>query len=176
MTTSFSNVEKLSLDHDLSDFDCGQPSLDDWLRLYALMNQRADAAQTYLVTQARRVAGYYALAAGSVQPTEAPPRVAKGLARHPIPVVIVARLAVDRSFQGRGLGAVLLRDALIRAEAGAQIIGARALLVNAKDETARGFYERFDFEPSPIDPLQLFLPMKDIRAALRREAEPTSGW
>jgi GNAT superfamily N-acetyltransferase len=91
-------------------------------------------------------------------------------------VVIVARLAVDRSFQGRGLGAVLLRDALIRAEAGAQIIGARALLVNAKDETARGFYERFDFEPSPIDPLQLFLPMKDIRAALRREAEPTSGW
>lgn len=168
MTTGFSNVEKLSPEHDPSGFDCGQPSLDLWLRLYALTNQRADAAQTYVVTQAGKVVAYYALAAGGVQPADAPTRVAKGMARHPIPVVILARLAVDRSFQGRGLGALLLRDALIRAEAGAQIIGARALLVNAKDDTARAFYERFDFEPSPIDPLQLFLPMKDIRAALRR--------
>ena len=165
MTTGFSDIEKLS--PDLSDFDSGQQSLDEWLRQYALTNQRADAAQTYVVTHAGRLAGYYALAAGSVRPAEAPPRVAKGLARHPIPVVILARLAIDRRFQGRGLGALLLHDALIRAEAGAQIIGARALLVNAKDETARAFYERFDFEPSPIDPFQLFLPMKDIRAALR---------
>jgi GNAT superfamily N-acetyltransferase len=133
-----------------------------------MTNQRADAAQTYVVTKAGRVVAYYALAAGAVLPAEAPPRVAKGLARHPIPIIVLARLAVDLSFQRRGLGALLLRDALIRAEAGAQIIGARALLVNANDETARAFYERFDFESSPIDPWQLFLPVKDIRAALRR--------
>jgi GNAT superfamily N-acetyltransferase len=168
LTTGFSNVEKLSPGHDLSGFDCGQPSLDAWLRLYALTNQRADAAQTYVVTKAGNVVAYYALAAGGVQTADAPTRVAKGMARHPIPVVILARLAVDRSCQGKGLGALMLRDALKRAEAGAKIIGARALLVNAKDETARAFYEHFDFEPSPIDPLQLFLPMKDIRAALRR--------
>jgi GNAT superfamily N-acetyltransferase len=171
LTGGFSDVEKLSAEHQIADFDCGQPSLDEWLRQYALMNQRADAAQTYVVAEAGRVAGYYALAAGSVRPADAPSRIAKGLARHPIPVVILARLAVDRSFQGRGLGAALLRDVLVRAEAGAEIIGARALLVNAKDEAARTFYVRFDSEPSPIDRLQLFLPMKDIRAALRGRSD-----
>lgn len=107
--------------------------------------------------------GYYALAAGSVEPAQAPERVKKGLARHPIPVILLARLAVDRREHGNGLGKALLKDALIRAAGAATAIGARAVLVHAKDEEARTFYEHFDFEPSPTDPLHLFLLMKDLQ-------------
>ena len=107
--------------------------------------------------------GYYALTAGSVEREESPERVKKGLARHPIPVILLARLAVDRREQGKGLGAALLKDALIRAAGAADEIGARAVLVHAKDDEARAFYEHFDFEPSPIDPLHLFLLMKDLK-------------
>lgn len=109
--------------------------------------------------------GYYALAAGSVEHEQTPERVTKGLAKHPILVILLARLAVDRREWGRGLGAALLKDALIRAAAAAEEIGVRAVLVHAKDDDARAFYERFEFEPSPTDPLHLFLLMKDIKKA-----------
>jgi GNAT superfamily N-acetyltransferase len=112
------------------------------------------------------VVGYYALAAGSVEPEQAPERIKKGLARHPVPVILLARLAVDRHEQGKGLGAALLKDALIRAAAAADEIGVRAVLVHAKDEDARAFYERFDFEPSPTDPLHLYLLMKDLKKTI----------
>lgn len=102
-----------------------------------------------------------------MQSEEAPARIKKGLARHPIPVILIARLAVDASEKGQGLGATLLRDALFRIAAAADQIGARAVLVHAKDDEARKFYEHFGFEPSPIDPLHLLLLMKDLRASLR---------
>src|SRR5206468_11500656 len=113
-----------------------------------------------------RVVSYYTLAAASVRREETPARVAKGLAAHPVPVILLARLAVDRSEKGAGLGTGLLKDALLRTVQAADIVGCRAIMVHAKDEGARAFYERFGFEPSPVDPLRLFLLMKDIKATL----------
>ena len=164
-----SAVEKLSPDHELSAFSCGTPALDTWLKRFARQNQAAGASRTYVVHRANRVVGYYALAAGSVERQEAPDRVSRGLARHPLPVVILARLAVDQTEQGSGLGRALLKDALLRIANAVDVIGVRAVLVHAKDENARRFYERFDFEPSPIDPLQLFLLVKDLKRAAGTE-------
>jgi GNAT superfamily N-acetyltransferase len=110
-----------------------------------------------------RVTGYYSLAVGAVAWDEAPPRTAKGLARHPIPVMILARLAVDRAEQKAGLGRALLKDSLLRTAHAADIAGVRAFVVHAKDEQARRWYEQFDFDPSPSDPLHLFLVMKDLK-------------
>jgi GNAT superfamily N-acetyltransferase len=163
---SLSPIEKLTKDHDLSDFDCGKPSLNDWLKRFALTNQQNDSARTYVVQRAGRVVGYYSISAGSVRKEESPARVAKGLAAHPIGVILLARLAVDRNEQGAGLGKMLLVDALTRAMAAADAIGARAILVHAIDEEAAKFYKRFGFEESPIDPRQLMLLMKDLRATL----------
>ena len=111
--------------------------------------------------------GYYSLGAASVEYDAATERMKKGLARHPIPVLLLARLAVDRSWQGRGLGAGLLLDALRRVVAAAEIVGIRAVLVHAKNDAARRFYEHFDFDPSPVDPLQLFLLVKEIARLIK---------
>lgn len=156
-------IEKLRRDHALDSFDCGAEDLNQYLRRHALTNQQAEAAQTYLLVREQRVLGYYSLAAGNVQFDEGSERSRKGLARHPIPVILLARLAIDLGGQGEGLGAALLKDALIRAAGAAETIGARAVLVHARDERARAFYEHFEFEPSPSDPLHLMLLMKDIR-------------
>jgi GNAT superfamily N-acetyltransferase len=117
--------------------------------------------------RAGRVVGYYSLSAGSVRKEESPARIVKGLAKHPIGVILLARLAVDRSEQGAGLGKTLLVDALSRALAAADAIGARAILVHAIDDEAAAFYKKFGFEPSPLDPKQLMLLMKDLRATLK---------
>ncbi len=160
-------VAKLDASHEVDGFDCGREPLDRFLKRFALVNQKAGTAQTYVACRgARRVLGYYSLAVGAVEHANAPARVGKGPARHPIPVMLLARLAVDRSEQGRGLGKALLRDALLRTAQAADIAGIRALLVHAKDDEARAWYERFDFEPSPTDPFHLFLLLKDLRAAL----------
>jgi GNAT superfamily N-acetyltransferase len=108
------------------------------------------------------VVDYYSLAASTVSHDEATERVKKGLARHPIPVILLARLAVDTSLKGRGIGPALLEDALLRTTKAADTIGARALLVHAKDDDAKGFYEHFNFEPSPSDPYHLLLITKDL--------------
>jgi GNAT superfamily N-acetyltransferase len=163
---TLSAVESLDATHDVSEFDCGKPELTEWLQRHALASHRAGSARVYVVHRGGRIVGYYALAAAGVEPEEAPDRVRKGLARHPIPVILLARLALDRHEQRQGLGSALLKDALIRANRASDEIGARAVLVHAKDDEARTFYERFDFEPSPTDPLHLFLLMKDIRHAL----------
>nr|WP_241549845.1 GNAT family N-acetyltransferase [Acidithiobacillus sulfuriphilus] len=147
-------------------FDCGQAALNQFLQRYALVNQKANSAQTYICCQENVVVGFYSLAAGSVDPESAPPRVMKGLARHPVPVLILARLAVDRNHQGKGLGKALLKDALLRTAQAADIAGIRCLLVHAKDEAARQWYEAWDFEPSPTDPYHLFLMLKDLKALL----------
>jgi GNAT superfamily N-acetyltransferase len=119
-----------------------------------------------MVARGLRVVGYYTLAVGSVAPETAPPRVAQGLGRYPLPVTLLARLAVDVAEQGRGLGAALVKDAVLRTAQAADIVGSRALLVHAKDERARDFYRKFGFEPSPVDDLQLYLLMKDIKRVL----------
>ncbi len=160
---AFGAAEKLGADHDLSRFDCGKEPLNRFLQRFALINQRANSAQTYVVCgEAKIVVGYHSLAVGAVEPAAAPGRVVKGLARQPVPVMLLARLAVDRSAQGGGLGKALLKDALRRTAQAADIAGIRALLVHAKDEEAEAWYEKFDFEPSPTDPLHLFLLMKDL--------------
>lgn len=164
---SLSSVEKLAKHHDASAFDCGKPPLDDWLKRFALTNQQNDSARTYVIHRGGRVAGYYSLSAGAVRPEESPARVAKGLAKHPIGVILLARLAVDRREHGTGLGKKLLADALTRALAAADAIGARAVLVHALDDDAKAFYEKFGFEPSPLDTRQLMLLMKDLRATLK---------
>lgn len=164
---SFSAVQKLDASHDVDGFDCGKEPLDRFLQRHALVNQKAGSAQTYVVCRGeQRVAGYYSLAVGAVEHADAPGRVGKGLARHPIPVMLLARLAIDRAEQGKGLGKALLKDALLRTAQAAEIAGIRALLVHAKDDEARAWYEQFDFEPSPTDPYHLFLLMKDLRALL----------
>ncbi|CDP51767.1 FIG001353: Acetyltransferase [Devosia sp. DBB001] len=164
---SFSAVRKLDASHDVDAFDCGKEPLDRFLQRHALVNQKAGSAQTYVVCrEGQRVTGYYSLAVGAVEHADAPGRVSKGLARHPIPVMLLARLAIDRSEQGKGLGKALLKDALLRTAQAADIAGIRALLVHAKDDEARAWYEQFDFEPSPTDPYHLFLLMKDLRALL----------
>jgi GNAT superfamily N-acetyltransferase len=162
--------------HDVEGFDCGYSALNTWLIRYALTNQRAGAARTFVVCEGDRVIGYYSLAAGGVDPADAPPRIRKGLARHPIPVMLLARLAVDGRHQGKGIGGALLRDATLRILNVADQIGVRAILVHAKDEKARAFYERFDFEPSPTDPLHLMLLIKDARRTVEADQnQPTGG-
>ena len=164
---SFSAVQKLDASHEVDAFDCGKEPLDRFLQRHALVNQKAGSAQTYVVCRReQRVAGYYSLAVGAVEHADAPGRVGKGLARHPIPVMLLARLAIDRAEQGKGLGKALLKDALLRTAQAADIAGIRTLLVHAKDDEARAWYEQFDFEPSPTDPYHLFLLMKDLRAIL----------
>jgi GNAT superfamily N-acetyltransferase len=163
----YGTIEKLRRDHALEEFDCGREALNRFLKQHAWVNQQAENAQTYVLAVRLRVGGYYSLAASSVLHEAAADRVKKGLARHPIPVILLARLAIDRTLQGRGIGAALLKDALLRSASAADAIGARALLVHATDDEARAFYERFEFEPSPTDPLHLYLLMKDLRARIR---------
>lgn len=159
----FGTIEKLRRDHSVDGFDCGKEELNRFLRKHALINQAADSAQTYVLADDLVVKGYYSLAAGTVSHQEATERVKKGLARHPIPVILLARLAVAASLQGKRIGPGLLKDALRRAVHAAGTIGARAVLVHAKDDSAKGFYEHFAFEPSPSDPYHLMLIMKDLR-------------
>lgn len=162
-----SKVEPISESHDVSRFDCGRhESLNDWLKRFALTNERNESARTYVVHRNGLVVGYYSISAGSVSVEEAPTRISKGLARHPIPVILLARLAIDKDERGTGLGKAVLKDALRRIAQAADIVGARAVLVHAIDEQARKFYEHFDFEPSPVHDLQLMLLMKDLRKAL----------
>lgn len=156
----------LTKDHDRNSFDCGVSALNEFLKQYALQNQKKHAARTYVLTRGNRIVGYYSLAYGSVSVEEAPQTVKSGLSRHPIPVILLARLAVDLSEQGLGLGAALLKDALLRTIQAAEIAGLRAMLVHAKDDAAKSFYQKFGFEPSPIDAYHLFLRVSDIAASL----------
>ncbi len=152
--------------HDVSAFDCGAPLLNDFLRKYAWQNQQNRCARTYVALRGNCVAGYYSIAAGSVQRDDTTPRVAEGLAKHPVPVFLLARLAVDQTEKGKGLGAALLKDALLRSLQAADIVGCRAVLVHAKDQAAQAFYRKFGFESSPVDEFHLYLLMKDVQANL----------
>lgn len=166
MRAAYESVRKLAPADATDGFDCGQPPLNQFLQRYALVNQKAHSTQTYVCCWRGDLVGFYSLAVGSVDPEVAPARVMKGLAGHPEPVMILARLAVDRGHQGKGLGKALLKDALLRTAQAADIAGIRCLLVHAKDETARQWYASWEFEPSPTDPYHLFLMLKDLKALL----------
>lgn len=157
--------EKLARSHRVDGFSCGIESLDVWLKRFAWTNQQSDLTTSYVVHRDGVVAGYYSLTAGSVNREDATARIARGTPSQPIGVILLARLAVDLSEQGSGLGSALLKDALLRAASAAEIVAVRAVLVHALNEDARRFYMRFDFEPSPFHPLHLMLLMKDIRAS-----------
>ena len=159
-------VEKLRRDHILEGFDCGKEPLNQFLTRNALQNQQANASQTYLLITADRVIGYHTLVVGEVAFAAAPERLRKGLSRHPVPIMLLARLAVSQDYQRRGIGQALLKDALLRTLQAADIAGIRAFAVHAKDDVARAFYEHFDFIASPSDPMHLFLLLKDIRALI----------
>ncbi len=171
--------EPIGPDHDPSEFDCGSEAQTSWLRHHALQAHRADAARVYVVCRfgANRVVGYYAIAAGSVAHDEAPPRITKGLGRYPIPVVVLTRLGVDVSEQGRGLGTSLVRDALLQTAAVAQRVAVRALIIHAESPGAAAFYQRISpaFQASPTDPLHVLLLMKDLRSAISDELEVSGG-
>ena len=158
-------IEKLARHHVIEDFDCGQKALNRYLIRFALANQQANASQTYLGLADDVLIGFYTLVVGEVAFEDAPERLTKGLARHPVPIILLARLAVSQSWQGKGIGAGLLKDAMRRTMRAADIAGIRAFAVHAKDEAASAFYQHFDFLPSPTDPLHLFLLVKDLRHA-----------
>jgi GNAT superfamily N-acetyltransferase len=160
--TESRRVEKLRLDHPLEKFDCSREELNRLLR-FAWQNQQAGAAQTYVGFAGDAAIGYYTLAVGHVTREEAPERLTKGLARHPVPIMLLARLAVERRWQGQGVGTALLKDAMLRTLQAADIAGIRAFAVHAKDEEARRFYLKFDFAPSPSDPMHLFVLLTDAR-------------
>jgi GNAT superfamily N-acetyltransferase len=161
---AYEPVRKLTASDAVDLFDCGQPALDQFLQRFALVNQKSNSAQTYVSCSEGSVVGFYSLVVGSVEPATAAPRVIKGIPQHPVPVMILARLAVATPHQRAGLGKALLRDALKRTAQASDIAGIRALLVHAKDEPARQWYLNWEFEPSASDPFHLFLLLKDIKA------------
>lgn len=157
-------IEKLKPGHDVLAFDCGQEDLNRWFRKFALQGQTANTSQTYLGLAGREIVGFYSLVVGQIAFDEAPGRLQKGVARHPVPVMLLARLAVHKTWQNKGVGRALLRDAVLRTLQAADIAGIRAMVVHAKDEEAKRYYRQFEFLESPTDPLHLFALLKDLKA------------
>jgi GNAT superfamily N-acetyltransferase len=162
--------EKLSLGHDLSQFQFGEPALDDWLRKRALHNEESGASRTYVVCVGRRVVAYYALAVGAVAHVDAPGRARRNMP-DPVPVMVIGRLAIDQSIQGQGIGPALLRDAILRTLQAAEIAGIRAILVHAISERAKRFYEKWGFVSSPVEPLTLMITVAEARKAITEKSE-----
>ncbi len=158
----------LTLADDVTLFESGNLAIDEWFRRYAKLALGSGTSKTYVVcTDSGEVAGFYSIATGQVLPAQASARALKGVGQHPIPVIVLTRLAVDLKFQGTGLGHGLLRDCGLRVLNVAKIVGVRALVTHAKDEHTASFYKRFGFEQSPIDDLQLMVLIKDLKAALQ---------
>jgi GNAT superfamily N-acetyltransferase len=155
----------LLAEHDVTAFDCGVPSLNDWLKKRALANQVAGASRTFVVTDDARVVAYYALASGAVAPEASSGRFRRNMP-NPIPVAILARLAIDRTQQGRGIGRALFQDAVRRVLHASDSIGIRGLLVHALNNDAKAFYLKLGLEPSPLSPLTLMATLSDLRATL----------
>lgn len=151
--------------HELAGFESGVPSLDDWLRRRALQNRGSGASRSFVVCDSgATVVGYYALAASAVAVDASPGRFRRNMP-DPIPVVVLARLAIDRAHHGRGLGRALFQDAAMRVLQAADAIGIRGMLVHAISEEARAFYVRLGLVPSPLDPMTLMTTLDDLRAA-----------
>jgi GNAT superfamily N-acetyltransferase len=157
--------EKLSSWHDFSEFDSGEPALDDWLRRRAQQNEAGGASRTYVICAEKKVVAYYTLAAGAVAHSELPGRVRRNTP-DPVPVMILGRLAVDKTLHGHGIGTGLLRDAVLRTLQAAQIAGIRAILVHAISENAKRFYEKYGFIASPADPVTVMITIAEAARLL----------
>ena len=155
-------IEKLRRDHAVENFDCGKSALNRFLVQFAFQNQQANASQTCVAARGEEVVGYHTLVFGQVAFEDAPERLKKGVARHPAPLMVLARLAVSATMQGQKLGAGLLKDAMLRTLQAADVAGLRALAVHAKDAEAEQFYRHFNFEPSPSDPMHMLVVLKDL--------------
>jgi ribosomal protein S18 acetylase RimI-like enzyme len=158
--------EHVDARHDVTTFTSGNDSLDTWLQRHALAAQGMDSARTFVATRNGRVIGYFSLTMGSVLRAEAPAKLVRGLPSYPVGMVLLARLAVDQSQQGRGVGAMLLAEALRRAVAAGEVAAARLIVVYAVDDTAAAFYRRYGFIRTPENPLRFYRRMKDVRASL----------
>lgn len=167
---SFHKPVALEAWHRAENFQCGVLSLDAWLRKHALQSHRSGGSRVFVTTETEpEIVGYYALAAGAVMPRDATAQLARGMAANlPVPVVLLGRLAVDARHQGQHLGRSLLQDAMMRVLQAGELIGIRALLVQAIDEHARKWYTQFGFERSPTHPLHLILLIKDLRASVEQ--------
>ena len=157
-------VEKLTRLHQVDRFDCGEAGLNSFLIRHALQSQQANGSQTYVALDGEAVIGFHTLAVGGVEHEGAPERLRKGLPRHPVPIMILARLAVAQNRQGQGLGGWLLKDAIVRTLAAAEIAGIRALMVHAKDDAARAYYARFGFIDGFPDPLHMYVLTKELKS------------
>lgn len=160
---SLHGPEPLGPQHRLEGFDCGKPALNDWLLRHARQAQGSGSAKTFVVVDDDRVAGYFSLTVGQIDTLDAPERIRKGMGQYPLPVVILARLAVSTTDQGRGIGVDLLQDAIRRTMLIAEHAGIRAMLTHPIDEDATRFYTRFGFIASPLREQQLLLLLKDAR-------------
>lgn len=158
--------QPLDASHPLEDFDCGKPALNDWLLRHARQAQSSGSARTFIVQDDHRIVGYVSLSVGQVDVLEVPKRISQGMGRYPIPVALLARLAVSKTDQGRGIGVGLLREAIQRTLLVAEQVGIRAILTHPLDADAARFYLRFGFEPSPSGDQQLLLLLKDARKLL----------
>lgn len=159
--------EPLGIQHRLDGFDCGKLALNDWLLRHARQAQGSGSAKTFVVADDDRVAGYFSLTVGQIDTLDAPERIRKGMGQYPLPVVILARLAVSAQDQGRGIGFGLLQDAIRRTMLIAEQAGIRAMLTHPIDEDAARFYTRFGFIASPLREQQLLLLLKDARRWVR---------
>lgn len=165
----FLGPEPLAREHAINGFESGEGSLDVWLVRHSRSASAAGSAKTYVITdveQEGRVVGYYALSGASLERRDATERARKGLGRHPVPAVLLARLAVDVGVQGKGLGAMLLQDSMARARFVSEEIGIRLLLTHVLNDSARAFYMRFGFEQSPTDPMNLYIIIMDIQPSI----------
>ena len=161
----FSAPEKLTASHHVSQFECGEPALDTWLKRRALQNEESGASRTYVLCAGQEIAGYYALATGAIAHAEAVGRIKRNMP-DPVPVIIIGRPGIASRFQGRGIGAALLRDAVLRIIQAAEIAGIRAILVHAISEQAKRFYEKQGFIPSPAHPMTLMITVMEAARIL----------
>jgi GNAT superfamily N-acetyltransferase len=163
-----SDPEKLNPAHNLSQFQCGEQELDDWLKRRALHNEDSGASRTYVICIKRQVVGFYALSAGAIAHKDAPGRVRRNMP-DPVPVMVIGRLAMDIQLQGRGIGTALLKDAVLRTIQAAGIVGIRAILVHAISEGAKRFYQRLGFMESPTNPMTMIITVQAAADTLAKE-------
>lgn len=169
MNRSLLRLERLAAHHDVGSFASGNAELDGWLQRHALAAQQMDSARTFVLTGDDRIVGYFSLTMGSVRRAEAPAKLVRGLPAYPVGMVLVARLAVHRNKQSKGIGALLLAEALRKAVGAGEAAAARLVVVDAVDQAAVRFYERHAFVPAPEHPFRLYRRMKDVRLSLDRE-------
>ena len=165
MSASLRPPEPLTDDHQIDRFDSGEPTLDAWLKRRAMANQASGATRTYVVCEGKRVVAYYALASGAIAPAGVPGKFRRNMP-DPIPVAVLARLAVDVQYQRRGFGRALFRDAAVRVTHAADTIGIRGIIVHAISEPAREFYLSLGFDPCSSDGMTLVVTLRDLRAIL----------